>query len=133
MNILIVEDDETLASQIAQVFDSKVISNRIRILHSSLDFVREIHLLSAYDIILTDCYNSYMKALLFTHPSEHGINEIELGQLEEKLAISHTPVEQIDIDTRNGSEIAQSYDVLDAPALVLLREDGVAQGFWQTG
>ena len=73
-----------------------------------------------------------MKALLFTHPSEHGINEIELGQLEEKLAISYTPVEQIDIDTRNGSEIAQSYDVLDAPALVLLREDGVAQGFWQT-
>lgn len=54
MNILIIEDDEILASQIANVFESKVISNRIRILHSSLEFVRELHLIGAYDIILTD-------------------------------------------------------------------------------
>lgn len=73
-----------------------------------------------------------MKALLFTHPSEHGLNELEIDQLKEKLSINHMPIEQIDIDTTLGSEIAQSYDVLDAPALVLLREDGVAQGFWQT-
>lgn len=54
MNILIIEDDEVFASQIAHTFESRVISNRIRILHSPLEFVREIHLIWAYDIILTD-------------------------------------------------------------------------------
>lgn len=73
-----------------------------------------------------------MKALLFTHPNEHGLEEIELDQLKNKLSISHTTIDQIDIDSKLGSEIARSYDVLDAPALVLMREDGVAQAFWQT-
>ncbi len=54
MNILIVEDDVDLASQIARTFESKIISNRIRILHSPIEFIREIHLIGAYDIILTD-------------------------------------------------------------------------------
>lgn len=54
MNILIIEDDTNLATQIADIFDSKIISNRIRILHSSIDFINELHLISAYDIILTD-------------------------------------------------------------------------------
>lgn len=54
MNILIIEDDQDLARQILQVFETKVISNRIRVLHNFLDFVRESHLISAYDIILTD-------------------------------------------------------------------------------
>jgi two-component system, OmpR family, phosphate regulon response regulator PhoB len=54
MNILIVEDDELLASQIIQVFESKIITNRIRIIWSLLEFSRETHLLCSYDIILTD-------------------------------------------------------------------------------
>ncbi len=77
-------------------------------------------------------YNKIMKALLFTHNTEQGLEEVELDQLKEKLSINHTPIEQIDIDTHMGGEIARSYDVMDAPALVLMREDGVAQAFWQT-
>lgn len=73
-----------------------------------------------------------MKALLFTHTIEHGIEEVELEQLKRKLTINKTPIEQINVDSRQGGEIAKSYDVLDAPALVLMREDGVAQAFWQT-
>lgn len=73
-----------------------------------------------------------MKALLFTHHQEVGLEEVELDQLKEKLNIHRMPVEQIDIDSRQGTEIARAYDVLDAPALVLMREDGVAQAFWQT-
>lgn len=73
-----------------------------------------------------------MKALLFTHNQETGLEEVELDQLKDKLNIHRMPVEQIDIDSRQGTEIARAYDVLDAPALVLMREDGVAQAFWQT-
>lgn len=54
MNILIIEDDTFLASRIAKVLESKIISNRIRILHSVYSFAWEIHLLDSYDIILTD-------------------------------------------------------------------------------
>lgn len=73
-----------------------------------------------------------MKALLFIHHTELGLEEVELDQLKGKLSINHTPIEQIDIDSQQGSEIARAYDVMDAPALVLMREDGVAQAFWQT-
>ncbi|NRH21263.1 response regulator transcription factor [Candidatus Gracilibacteria bacterium] len=54
MNILIIEDDETLAYQIANVFDAKIISNRIKILHSPLEFITELPFISTYDIIITD-------------------------------------------------------------------------------
>ncbi len=73
-----------------------------------------------------------MKALLFIHHTELGLEEAELDQLKSKLSINHTQIEQIDIDSQQGSEIARAYDVMDAPALVLMREDGVAQAFWQT-
>jgi len=54
MNILIIEDDEFLARKIKQVFENKIISNRIKIINSYLDFIDEINILSSYDIILTD-------------------------------------------------------------------------------
>ena len=73
-----------------------------------------------------------MRALLFTHHAELGLEEVEIDQLKSKLSINHTPIEQIDIDSQQGSEIARAYDVMDAPALILIREDGVAQAFWQT-
>lgn len=69
---------------------------------------------------------------MFTHHQETGLEELELDQLKEKLNIHRMNVEQIDIDSRQGTEIARAYDVLDAPALVFMREDGVAQAFWQT-
>ena len=54
MNILIIEDDEFLATQIGRIFESRIISNRIRIIASLADFSREIDLIWSYDIILTD-------------------------------------------------------------------------------
>ena len=54
MNLLIIEDDILLASQIARVFAGRMIANRIRMIHSSLEFTREIHLISSYDIVITD-------------------------------------------------------------------------------
>lgn len=73
-----------------------------------------------------------MKALLFYQPSETGVAEIELGQLEQKLDEDRLPIEKINVESRRGSEMAQSYDIMIAPALVLLREDGAAQAAWQS-
>ncbi len=73
-----------------------------------------------------------MKALLFYQQSELGVAEIELGQLERKLDEDRLPIEKIDVESRRGSEMAESYAIMVAPALVLLREDGVAQAAWQS-
>lgn len=54
MNLLIIEDDILLASQIARVFAGRLVTNRIRMIHSSLEFTREIHLIRSYDIVITD-------------------------------------------------------------------------------
>lgn len=54
MNILIIEDDEYLAGRIRNTFESKIAANRIRIVGSYLDFVREMPAIESYDIFLTD-------------------------------------------------------------------------------
>ena len=54
MNILIIEDDVFLAEKIGAVFQSKVISNRVKIVHSFVWFLDEFSLISSYDIVLTD-------------------------------------------------------------------------------
>ena len=54
MNILIIEDDVFLAERIGKVFESKVIANRVKILHSFLEFLEEFSVVASYDIILTD-------------------------------------------------------------------------------
>jgi len=54
MNILIIEDDRYLASQIGEVFEKNILTNRIKIVHSYLDFLDELSQVDSYDIILTD-------------------------------------------------------------------------------
>lgn len=54
MNILIIEDDEFLAEKIKNIFESKVITNRVCILHSLEAFYHHIAVMSSYDIILID-------------------------------------------------------------------------------
>lgn len=73
-----------------------------------------------------------MKALLFYQQSELGVAEIEIDQLERKLDEDRLPIEKIDVESRRGSEMAEIYNIMVAPALVLLREDGVAQAEWQS-
>jgi hypothetical protein len=54
MNLLIIEDDILLASQIARIFAGRMITNRVRMISSSIEFTREVHLIRSYDIIITD-------------------------------------------------------------------------------
>ncbi|USN58373.1 MAG: response regulator [Candidatus Peribacteria bacterium] len=54
MNILIIEDDIYLAERLKKVFEKKLISNRINILHDYESFVRELPVIDSYDLVLTD-------------------------------------------------------------------------------
>lgn len=54
MNILIIEDNVFLANRIAKVFESKIITNRVKVLHSFFGFLEELSILSSYDIVLVD-------------------------------------------------------------------------------
>ena len=54
MNILIIEDDKNLAFRIESIFLKKVISNRIKIIDSFNDFLKESYAINSYDIILVD-------------------------------------------------------------------------------
>jgi response regulator of citrate/malate metabolism len=54
MNLLIIEDDIFLANKIKQIFEKKIISNRVNILTSFDEFTRKIYLINSYDIVLVD-------------------------------------------------------------------------------
>ncbi len=54
MNILIVEDNIYLASQISELFQKNIITNRVRVVHSYDQYLSEVPSLEAYDIVITD-------------------------------------------------------------------------------
>lgn len=54
MNILIIEDDLFLSEKIKKVFKKRVITNKITLISSYLDFINELPVIWGYDIILTD-------------------------------------------------------------------------------
>jgi len=54
MNLLIIEDDIFLANKIKQIFEKKIISNRVNILSTFNDFINELYLINTYDVILVD-------------------------------------------------------------------------------
>lgn len=54
MNILIIEDEILLAEKIKETFTKKVLSNRIKMIHSYESFLRELSIIESYDIVLVD-------------------------------------------------------------------------------
>lgn len=56
MNVLIIEDNYNLASQIQEILSDKIISNRVKIVHSYDSFCLESIDLKYYDIILVDIF-----------------------------------------------------------------------------
>ena len=54
MNILIIEDEVFLAEKIKSAFWNKIISNRIKMIHSYTEFLNELSIIGSYDIILVD-------------------------------------------------------------------------------
>lgn len=54
MNILIIEDDVFLAKRITKMFESKIITNRVKMAHSFFAFLDELSIIKSYDIVLVD-------------------------------------------------------------------------------
>lgn len=54
MNMLVIEDDKILGEKIAKLFETKVLTNRIKVVHTYDEFLREQDVLQTYDIVLTD-------------------------------------------------------------------------------
>jgi len=54
MNMLVIEDDVMLAQKIGELFETKVLTNRIKVVHTFAQFMDEFALLPSYDIVLTD-------------------------------------------------------------------------------
>ena len=54
MNILIIEDEVFLAEKMREAFSKKIISNRIKMIHSYNCFLRELSIIESYDIVLVD-------------------------------------------------------------------------------
>ncbi len=72
-----------------------------------------------------------MKALVFFRKSDANRLKLELSELKKNLAVSHITSQGIDADTPTGAGMAEAYDIMSFPSVVMMREDGVAQKVWQ--
>ncbi len=70
-----------------------------------------------------------MKAILFSSGIANP-KSVKIQKLLSSLKQNSISISEIDINTRRGSEMGSTYDILSVPALVILREDGVVQGSW---
>jgi hypothetical protein len=72
-----------------------------------------------------------MKVLVIYRPnSEHGrvveefIRDFQQRHTNERLEV-------LDIDSRDGSATASLYDIMQYPAILVLRDDGYLDKYWQ--
>ncbi|MCX6804816.1 MAG: hypothetical protein NT111_02275 [Patescibacteria group bacterium] len=72
-----------------------------------------------------------MKVILFTNGKISSTNDYKLRQLDAVFKSSKISLETIDTQTKLGGDMASSYGIMDYPSLVIVREDGGVQGFWQ--
>jgi len=71
-----------------------------------------------------------MKVLVLYRPnSEHGRETEEY--VHDYQSRHSDRVEMVSVDTREGSALASLYDVVQYPAILVLREDGYPQQMWQ--
>ncbi|MBI2797957.1 hypothetical protein HYX70_01485 [Candidatus Saccharibacteria bacterium] len=70
-----------------------------------------------------------MKALIFT--DKHSSFNTELQSLLRELSRRHMALNQVDVNSRDGSSKAQLYDIFSAPAVVLTRDDGAPVASWR--
>ena len=62
---------------------------------------------------------------------ESALDNYQSKALLQTLKINNVSVENYDSNTINGSQLAQTYGVMDYPAVVIVSEDGSVRGFWQ--
>lgn len=71
-----------------------------------------------------------MKVLVIYRPqSEHGRTvDNFIREFERRHT---TTLEALNIDSREGSAMASLYDIMDYPAILVVRNDGYVQQLWQ--
>ncbi len=52
-------------------------------------------------------------------------------QFQDRLKLEQIEVELLDADSPHGIEIAETYDVMARPAVVLMKSDGAPMKVWQ--
>lgn len=71
-----------------------------------------------------------MRLCFLYHPaSEHRLQVEEYAR--EFRRIHPSDIELISVDTRQGAELAQVYDVVQYPALLAIKDDGSLVQYWQ--
>gem|GEM_PF-3129359 len=54
MNILIIDDDVMLTSNLKRLFEKKILLNSVTVYNSYREFLKNLHLIDSFDIILVD-------------------------------------------------------------------------------
>jgi hypothetical protein len=72
-----------------------------------------------------------MKVLILYHPVSEHARLVE--DYIRNFASLHPTIkmESLSLETREGSSMASAYDVVRYPALLVMRDDGTLQNFWQ--
>jgi hypothetical protein len=71
-----------------------------------------------------------MKAIIFTR-KDSVRNSADVKKLLQTLRVNGIALDSYDADTVRGAQLAETYGVMDLPAVVLITEEGKVQGFWQ--
>lgn len=72
-----------------------------------------------------------MRTLVLYHPKSEFAGKVEEFQHEFQGRHPDKKVELISLETKEGAEMAQTYDVVRYPAIMVLGPNGELQKFWQ--
>ncbi|HEY1085120.1 MAG TPA: hypothetical protein VGE34_00155 [Candidatus Saccharimonadales bacterium] len=71
-----------------------------------------------------------MRAIvIYKEDSEHG--RVVSDYLRDFTRQTGRMLETIDPDTKEGSDFAQAYDIVEYPSVIALSDDGQLQNFWK--
>lgn len=71
-----------------------------------------------------------MKAFILYHPQSESARKVEEYIRDFERRGTQT-IERMSLDTKEGSDKARLYDIVQYPALVVVRDDGQLMKMWQ--
>ena len=74
-----------------------------------------------------------MKTLVLYRPNSEYARSVDEFIREFKIIGGSRTLEVIDVDSREGSRIAELYGLAQYPAILVLQSDGVMQKSWEGG
>ena len=71
-----------------------------------------------------------MKLCILYHTNDENTRSVEEFVSNFKYYSDHS-VDLISLETKEGASMAQLYDIVDYPAILVIRDDGQLSHFWQ--